>query len=77
MLERDPIEELRPGDRRIEGDGRNAVIDQVQLIAPQVLDRGGIGRAPGKVSEPQHDADVVGLGLGIELAHPLAWRLIN
>ena len=46
------------------------MIDQVQLVAPQILDRGRVGRAPKKGGELPHDADVVALRLVRELAHP-------
>jgi hypothetical protein len=42
VIERDFEEELQPGDRGIERDRRDALIDQVQLIAPQILDTGGV-----------------------------------
>ncbi|TCK88544.1 hypothetical protein B0G74_6772 [Paraburkholderia sp. BL9I2N2] len=35
----------------------------------QVLDGGGIGRAPEKPGELAHDAQIVGLRLGAKLAH--------
>jgi hypothetical protein len=43
------------------------VIDQVQLIAPQILDRGRIERAAKKASKLPHCADIAGLFLGESL----------
>ena len=43
LIERDLEEELQPRDRGIERHRRGAVIDQVQLVAAQILDRSGVG----------------------------------
>jgi hypothetical protein len=45
------------------------VVDQMQLIAPQVLDRGGAGRAPEESGELTDHADITGLRLRCELAY--------
>ena len=42
LIGRDREEELQPRDRRIERDRRGAVVDQVQLVAPQILDGGRV-----------------------------------
>jgi hypothetical protein len=68
-VERDLEEELQSGDRGVQRNGRRAVIDQVQLVASQVLDGGGIGRAPEKPGELAHDAQIVRLRLRCKLAH--------
>jgi len=70
VIERDLEEELQPGDRRIERDRRDALIDQVQLVAPQVLDARRVGRAPKEAGKLAHRAYVVALRLVGELAHP-------
>ena len=49
--ERRAEEELQPGDRRVQGNGRYAAVHQIQLVAPQVLDGGSVGRAPEEDSE--------------------------
>ncbi|MDH6147446.1 hypothetical protein OKW46_001368 [Paraburkholderia sp. WSM4179] len=41
----------------------------MQLVAPQVLDRGGVGPAPEKSGELTDHADITGLRLRCELAH--------
>ncbi len=69
LIERDLEEELQSGDRGIERHGRDAVVDQMQLVAPQVLDGGGVGRAPEECGELTDHADITGLGSGCELAH--------
>ena len=46
------------------------MIDQVQLVAPQILDRGRVGRAPKKGSQLSYRTKVVALCLVRELAHP-------
>jgi hypothetical protein len=46
------------------------VIDQVQLVAPQILDGGGVGRAPKEGSQLSYRANVLALGLVREFAHP-------
>ena len=63
VIERDFEEELQPGDRGIERDRRDALIDQVQLVAPQILDAGGVGRAPEEAGKLAHRANVVALRL--------------
>ena len=69
VIERDLEEELQAGDRGIERDRRDSVIHQMQLIAPQILDTGGVGRAPEKPGKLAHRANVVALRLVRELAH--------
>jgi hypothetical protein len=60
--------------------GRGAVGGQVQLIPPQILRLGRVGRSAEEPGEVRHHADVVVLGLGPELPdghvldHPLAQR---
>jgi len=44
-IERDIEQELQPSQGRIERDRRSALIDQVQLKSPQLLDGSGVGRA--------------------------------
>ena len=61
---------LQSGNRDIERDRRDAVIDQMQLIAPQVFDGCGVGRSPKKQGKPLHCADIAALSLGGEFAHP-------
>ena len=56
LVERDLAEELQPSDRGIERYRRGALIDQVQLVAPQILDGGGVGRAPKIRGEPLYPA---------------------
>jgi hypothetical protein len=70
LIERDLEEELQPGDRRIERHRRDPVIDQVQLVAPQILNRGGVRCAPKVGGESLHPAKVVALRLLRQLAHP-------
>src|SRR6202140_4233037 len=41
----------------------------MQLVAPQVLDGGGVGRAPEESGELTDHADIAGLRLRCELAH--------
>jgi hypothetical protein len=69
VIERDLEEELQPGDRRIERDRRDALIDQVQLVTAQILYAGGVRRAPQKTGKLAHRANVVALRLVGELAH--------
>ena len=68
-VQRDVKEESQAGDGGVEGDGRCAVIDQVQLESPQILDACGAGRAFEEVSELADGADIAGLRLGRHLAH--------
>ena len=69
VIERDLEEELQPGDRSIERDRRDAVIDQMQLVAPQILHAGAVGRAPKEAGKLAHRANVVALRLVGEFAH--------
>ena len=69
-IECDLEEELQSADRGIERDRRGAAINQVQLVAPQILDRGRVRGGAEKTGEPDNCADLVGLRLGRELAHP-------
>ena len=57
-VQRDVEEELQSRDRRVERDRRGAVIDQVQLVAAQILDRGRIRRAAQNSSRNSHGAHV-------------------
>src|SRR6202022_3609938 len=41
----------------------------MQLVAPQVLDSGGVGRAPEESGELTDHADITGLRVRCELAH--------
>ncbi|HQT34259.1 MAG TPA: hypothetical protein PLE06_09480 [Thiobacillus sp.] len=66
----DVEEELQPGDRRIERDRRDAVINQVQLVVAQVLHAGGVGWPVQIAGELSHRAQIVALCLGGRLAHP-------
>lgn len=43
------------------------MIDRIQLIAPQVFNRGGVGWAPEKTDELPHRTDVVAFVLGASL----------
>lgn len=43
VIQRHVKKEFEAGNGRIERDGGNALINQVQLIAPQVFDGGGVG----------------------------------
>jgi hypothetical protein len=70
LIERDLEEELQPRDCSIERHRRGAEIDQVQLVTPQILDRGRVGRTAKKSSELPHHADITALRLVRELAHP-------
>jgi len=70
VIERDLEEELQSGDRSIERDRRDAAIDQVQLVAPQILHAGAVGRAPKEAGKLAHRANVVALRLVREFAHP-------
>ena len=63
-------EELQSGDRGVERDRRDAPIHAVQLVAAQVLDTGGVGRAAQPSGEMPHGTNVAALSLGRELAHP-------
>ena len=56
-------------DGGIQRHGRDAVVDQMQLVAPQVLNGGGVGRAPEESGELTDHADITGLRLRCELAH--------
>ena len=40
------------------------------MVAPQILDGGGVGRAPEVLREGPDRTNIAGLRLGIELAHP-------
>src|SRR5260370_26566772 len=44
-------------------------IRQMKLVAPQVLDGGGVGQAPEECGELTDNADITGLRLRCELAH--------
>lgn len=57
-------EELQPGQGRVERDGRGASVDQMQLEATQILDRGGVGRALEEDGQLADGADVGFLGSG-------------
>ena len=70
LIERDLEEELQPRDRSIERYRRSAEIDQMQLVAPQILDRGRVGRAPKEGGQLSYRANVMALCLVRELAHP-------
>jgi len=62
-------EELQSRDCRAEGNWRNTVLDQMQLIASQVLDRGCVRRAPEKDGELTNHPQITGLRLRRESAH--------
>jgi len=68
-VERDFEEELQAGDRVVQRHGRCAVVDQIELVAAQVLDGGRVRRAPEKTGELTHDVQVDVLRLGGKLAH--------
>jgi hypothetical protein len=70
LIERDLEEKLQPRDRSIERHRRSAEIDQMQLVAPQILDRGRVGRAPKEGGQLSHRTNVMALCLVRELAHP-------
>ncbi|GAB7541338.1 hypothetical protein CS8_010010 [Cupriavidus sp. 8B] len=55
------------GDRS--GHFVGAVIDQMQLVASQFLDGGGVRRASEEAGELANDANITGLRLRCELAH--------
>ena len=63
LIGSDLKEELQPRDGRIERDRRGAVVDQVRLLAPQVLDGRRVGVTPEKARKLLHSAKVVALGL--------------
>jgi hypothetical protein len=73
VVERDLEEELQPSDRGIERDRRDALIDQVQLIAPQILDTGRVRRAPEEASKLAHRA-VIAVSNPYPLAVLCRWR---
>ena len=45
------------------------MVDQVQLIAPQILNGGRVGRAATKAGKLPHGADITGLRLPKRLPH--------
>src|SRR5476649_3085832 len=61
LSERRAEEELQAGDRRVQRNWRHAVVNQMQLIASQVLNGGRVGRTSEKHSELSHHAKIVGL----------------
>ncbi|ABD70422.1 hypothetical protein Rfer_2707 [Rhodoferax ferrireducens T118] len=58
-------EELQSRERG----GRGALINQVQLKAPQFFNAGGVGSALEMYSEYAHSADIGDLGLFAKLVH--------
>ena len=58
------------GDRAVERRTGAAMLNQVQLVAAQILRRGGIGRAAEEAGEVDHREDIMALGLVREFAHP-------
>src|SRR3984957_9522392 len=61
LSERRAEEELQAGDRGVQRNWRHAVVNQMQLIPSQVLDRGSVGRASEKHGELSYRAKIVGL----------------
>ena len=55
-------------DRRVQADPGDTALAEVQLIAAQILRRGGIRGTPKEAGEILHPADVPALGLLRELA---------
>ena len=59
--------------------GEMPLIDQVQLEAPQVLDAGGVGRAPEEAGKLAHRANVVlpascAASLRMRMSSIMRWR---
>jgi hypothetical protein len=69
---------FNPADRRVERCRRGAVIDQVELVPPQIFHGGGIGRAPEVLREVAHGAHVVlwvlSPNLRIRMSSSMRWR---
>ena len=63
-------EELQAAERGIDGRRRCAGLDHVQLEGPKILGSGRVRRSLEIGGEPANGADVVDLGLAVELAHP-------
>src|SRR6185312_5302445 len=67
--ERGGEEELQPGNRGVQRNRRHTAVNQMQLVAPQVLDGGSVRRASEKDAELSNDTKIVGLRAWREAAH--------
>jgi hypothetical protein len=62
-------------DRGVERTGRRAVVGRMQPAASQLLDGGGMDRAPEKPGELTHDAQTIALRFRGKLTHAHVLRL--
>jgi len=62
-------QELQASNGGVQGDGRGARVHQVQLIAAQVLGRGGVWGTPQILCKSADCSDIGLLRLGREFAH--------
>src|SRR5580698_5739100 len=69
LSERRAEEELQAGDRRVQRNRRHAAINQMQLVAPQVLDGSSVRRASEEDGELSYHTKIVGLRGWREAAH--------